>query len=250
MKFQVGQKVVFLREQGGGIIRAAEGNGKYRVEDNDGFIRFMHEYQLALLHGEREVPPSKTSEPYTEKGPSRSVSGSFVPGQKVVFLREQGGGVILSAEPKGMFRVEDNDGFRRLVHRTELGPVHGDHQEVTLPDMEIREKDLPTKKKPSPKLPPIIEKWHIDLHIEELVESHTGWGNAQILSCQMRAFEAFFNKARRNRIRLLIVIHGVGEGVLRHEVRTWLDKQGGVEYYDADYRKYGMGATCVELRYS
>ena len=48
----------------------------------------------------------------------------------------------------------------------------------------------------------------------------------------------------------LIIIHGVGEGVLKDEVRLFLSKKEGIEYFDADYREYGKGATAVELRYN
>ena len=44
-------------------------------------------------------------------------------------------------------------------------------------------------------------------------------------------------------------IHGVVEGVLKEEVRSELSKIEGVEYFDADFREYGKGATAVELTY-
>jgi dsDNA-specific endonuclease/ATPase MutS2 len=48
----------------------------------------------------------------------------------------------------------------------------------------------------------------------------------------------------------VILIHGVGEGILKEEVRTFLSKQEGVEYFDADFREYGKGATTAEIRYN
>ena len=43
---------------------------------------------------------------------------------------------------------------------------------------------------------------------------------------------------------------GVGEGVLKQEIRSYLDKQEGVEYFDADFREYGKGATTIEIHYN
>ena len=51
-------------------------------------------------------------------------------------------------------------------------------------------------------------------------------------------------------IQKIIVIHGVGEGVLKEEIRSYLSKQEGLEYYDADFREYGKGATAVEIHYN
>ncbi len=43
-------------------------------------------------------------------------------------------------------------------------------------------------------------------------------------------------------------IHGVGEGVLRYELHRLLKEyEGQLKFYDADYQKYGIGATAVHL---
>lgn len=172
----------------------------------------------------------------------------FHVGQRVVFLREQGGGQILSVETKGNYRVEDEDGFTRTVHFSELGPVLGDHYILPESVDEIARREKKTVRGQS-KPKQAQEVMEIDLHIEELVDSHAGWSNAEILSRQMITFQNAYLKTRRLRKRKLVVIHGVGEGVLRHEVRAWLDQQEGLKYYDADFREYGQGATLVELYY-
>jgi DNA-nicking Smr family endonuclease len=51
--------------------------------------------------------------------------------------------------------------------------------------------------------------------------------------------------AIRDGKRKLIVIHGVGEGILREEVRRMLQYYDGVQFHDADMRRYGTGATEV-----
>jgi len=172
----------------------------------------------------------------------------FHVGQRVVFLREQGGGQILSEETQGNYRVEDEDGFKRTMHFSELGPVLGEHYILPESAEEIARKEKsPVRGVSKPKqMPEVLE---VDLHIEELVDSHAGWSNAEILSRQMITFQNAYLKARRLRKRKLVVIHGVGEGVLRHEVRAWLDQQEGLKYSDADFREYGQGATLVELFY-
>ena len=45
----------------------------------------------------------------------------------------------------------------------------------------------------------------------------------------------------------MVFIHGVGEGVLKEELNTLLNRYNNVEYYDADFKTYGLGATEVRI---
>ena len=42
-------------------------------------------------------------------------------------------------------------------------------------------------------------------------------------------------------------IHGVGEGVLKEELHYLFNKYENVKHYDANYQKYGLGATEVYI---
>ena len=169
--------------------------------------------------------------------------------QRVVFLREPGGGRIISIDDKGFYLVEDDDGFTIRAHTSELAPVHGDEYDLSNVHDISKEKEInELSRKSLPKDEP--KCWEIDLHIEELVDSHANWSNAEILNRQMSALRDFYRKARNSRVKKVVVIHGVGEGVLRYEVRNWLNQQTGLHYEDADFREYGQGATLIEFFYS
>ena len=45
----------------------------------------------------------------------------------------------------------------------------------------------------------------------------------------------------------IVFIHGVGEGVLKEELGYLFRKYDNVKFYDADYQKYGLGATEVYI---
>jgi hypothetical protein len=182
---------------------------------------------------------------------------SFQPGEKVGFLYEKGGGMVKIVLPDNRYRVEDGDGFERDFRGDELVKIFG--EDYKLPDdavAQINEDDSITQEhftvrkesRTGSKRP--IDVWEIDLHIEALTDSNVWMSNAEILSIQLRELRTFYSKARSKHIRKLVVIHGVGEGVLKDEVRLFLTRQEGVNYYDADFREYGKGATAVDLFYN
>lgn len=49
----------------------------------------------------------------------------------------------------------------------------------------------------------------------------------------------------KNKGRKIVFIHGVGNGVLKNEIRKQLERKYKVYYQDASFREYGYGATMV-----
>jgi len=179
---------------------------------------------------------------------------SFSVGQKITFLHEKGGGIVREILGVGKFLVEDDDGFDRICLKNELAAVHGtDYKidEAAIAGINADE-TFSTAKKATliSQNSKGLDVWELDLHIEALTDSHSGWTNTDIVRKQLSELRSFVNRARSRRIRKLIIIHGVGTGVLKEEVREFLRNQEGVEFYDADYREYGKGATAVEIRYN
>lgn len=180
----------------------------------------------------------------------------YKPGQKIVFMSEPGGGVVQSVGD-GYVVVMDDSGFDQKCRLNEIAPVHGEEYHLNAEDIvainedesyatikhQVRKGMLTGKRKQ-------IDVWEIDLHIEEITESHSTLSNGEIVMKQMRELRTFVQRARSRRIRKLVIIHGVGLGVLKEEVRSFLDKQSSIDYFDADFREYGKGATAVEIFYS
>lgn len=181
----------------------------------------------------------------------------FKVGQKIVFLHEVGGGTVTKSLEDGRITVQDGDGFEHACFPNEIAAIHGEDYRINMEEIvalnddesyaTIRhqvKKGVLTGKRKS------VDVWEIDLHIEEITDTHRGLSNADILMKQMRELRTFYQRAKAKRIRKLVIIHGVGLGVLKEEVRLFLDRQEGIEFYDADYREYGKGATAVEIRFN
>jgi hypothetical protein len=93
------------------------------------------------------------------------------------------------------------------------------------------------------------EQIETDLHIHELIDNPAGLSNREILEIQMAKVEREMESAIRSRVKRIVFIHGVGQGVLKQEIAKLLkSKYPKYAYQDASFKEYGFGATMVILR--
>lgn len=178
-------------------------------------------------------------------------------GCKVRFLNEKGKGVITKKISEYKVLVENEEGFEveYFIKNLVEDKPSKDYKLYTIEnDINLREKYSDYNKqhknynyKKTNKIE-IQNEIEIDLHIEELIDSHKGMSNSEILNIQTIYFRKELNNAIAKKIKKLIVIHGVGEGVLKKEIRKILNKNyPKIKYNDAQYRKYGYGATEIHV---
>lgn len=112
-----------------------------------------------------------------------------------------------------------------------------------------QEKEIPKRKQKSGPKPKErhIPKFEVDLHIHQLTDSTKGMANFDMLNLQLDTARRQLEFAIKKRIPKMVFIHGVGEGVLRQELETLLSRYNNVQFYDADYKTYGLGATEVKI---
>ena len=191
----------------------------------------------------------------------------FEKGQRVKFLNDVGSAVVLRMEGE-LVVVEDEDGFERSVERRELiaalePEVEADKYGNTIPDiatllaqdvgekrMRELQKEFEVRYQNSQATSMARRDAHmeVDLHIHELVDDQRGLPDRAKLAIQMDHFDRMMDIAKREKLRRIVFIHGVGQGVLRHQIRTSLDQHHpDCTYRDGDPRKYGSGATEVWL---
>ncbi|AWL78248.1 Smr/MutS family protein [Capnocytophaga canimorsus] len=115
-------------------------------------------------------------------------------------------------------------------------------------EQEIRAKDTIKKiKKSSNKKEKRTPPMEVDLHIEQLTNSTIQMTNHDMLTLQIETARHKLEFAINNRIQRVVFIHGVGEGVLRSELEFLFGRYPNVTFYDAEYAKYGLGATEVYI---
>ena len=87
----------------------------------------------------------------------------------------------------------------------------------------------------------------VDLHVNQLMKSPKGMSKYDILTLQLDTAKRQLDFAIAKRIQKMVFIHGVGEGVLKVELEYLFGRYSNVKFYEANYRKYGLGATEVYI---
>ncbi len=127
-------------------------------------------------------------------------------------------------------------------------PVSADNMQILKEKLTLEEKPKDENKKAKTFLDKhkIDEKIaEVDLHIHNLIDDFTNYSNYDLINIQVDYFQRCIEQAIKDKLLKVIFIHGVGEGVLKDEIIKHLKKTEGIQYYDAPYSRYGMGATEV-----
>jgi len=186
----------------------------------------------------------------------------FRVGDKVSVLDDTIVGTIIRTNVRKSV-IEDADGFERIYVNSNL-VAYKESVDYKLTDEQV-EKQILSKINASISKGKVTlsskvtqtnynqDTLELDLHIEELVDDHSYMNNFDILQRQMQTCRMFIEKAIRLNAKKAVLIHGKGEGVLRNEIHTYLErlentKHIKIEYFEASYAVYGAGgATEVRL---
>ncbi|WP_108423494.1 Smr/MutS family protein [Flagellimonas amoyensis] len=175
--------------------------------------------------------------------------GIFKIGDKVEVLDEAISGTVQLVEGDRVTLLTD-EGFPMQYPAKDLVKTGRD---ISISNFEVaqvkQEKELPKRRKSTGTKPKERQapKMEVDLHIHHLVESTKGLSNFDMLNLQLEKAKGQLEFAMQKRIQKVVFIHGVGEGILKEELHWLFSKYENVKYYDADYQKYGLGATEVYI---
>lgn len=148
---------------------------------------------------------------------------------------ETGDGFILEFSSNELLKIDSNKPLT-----TELFATHSVKSVIS--EKEHTAKKNNPRTKPKERNQPAME---VDLHIHQLTDNNKRMSNHEMLTLQLDTARRQLEFAIRNRIQKIVFIHGVGEGVLKLELEYLFSRYENVKYYDADYQKYGLGATEV-----
>lgn len=179
---------------------------------------------------------------------------TFKLGDSVLVLDEDLSGIIKSIHGNSI-SIETEDGFllefkpHELVKNKSNKALKLDLFSHSNINSVISEKEHSTRKRQvkvrvKDRYQPTME---VDLHINQLVKSPKGMTNHDMLTLQLDTARRQLDFAIKKRIQKIVFIHGVGEGVLKLELDYLFGRYNNIKYYDANYQKYGLGATEVYI---
>jgi dsDNA-specific endonuclease/ATPase MutS2 len=174
----------------------------------------------------------------------------FNKGDKVSVLDDDINGIVIEVN-QDEITIETEDGFalkfnsKELIKIVDTSVLNSKTVSFNLNEIK-KQKEIPkprsfVKERVKGEIPPP----EFDLHIEKLAKNHRSMSNYDILTLQSDTAKRHIEFAIRNRIPKIVFIHGVGEGILKAELDFMLARYDNLVFYDADYQKYGVGATEV-----
>lgn len=166
-----------------------------------------------------------------------AINGKVVSVNGTQITIESEDGFLMHFESHELVRVETSQQLMDSVRKMNVEAIK---QEKTLPKPRSFVKE--PKEKRSAGVP------EFDLHIEKLVKNKRGMSNYDILTIQTETAKRHIEFAIKNRIPKIVFIHGVGEGVLKAELDFLLGRYDNLSFQDANYQKYGLGATEVYFK--
>ena len=169
-------------------------------------------------------------------------------GNKVAVLDDVLKGRVVKIEGENI-TVKTDDGMILTFLKSELVKIEKDQHELSK-FSDINHQLFKEKIASQPDKKSAFKKdkneviFEVDLHINQLVNSTRGMDNFDMLNLQLDTAKRKLEYAISKRIPKVVFIHGVGEGVLKSELVRLFQKYP-VRFYDASYKKYGLGATEV-----
>lgn len=237
----IGDKVRFLNDVGGGIVKSIKPGGVAMVEDEDGFdIPCLVDDLVVIETNEHNVDVHKFDKWHKNDKPTA---------QKVV--SKDGQTAPLSGKEylasKGPAENEDktDENLEARVVRLEMLVAKLTMRLERLEDAKAAKEKEKLQAKQQRKAQR-DEELVIDLHAHELLETTSGMSATDIKKHQIGIFTRIMQENLSVKGKKIIFIHGKGDGVLRKAIIDELNyKYKSCEYQDASFQQYGFGATMV-----
>jgi len=172
------------------------------------------------------------------------------PGDIVETIDDSLKGRVLSVK-NDIVKIETDEGFEieagigEIIKIANTDTIHVSNHEIfnALTEKKLSEKRTKLSSKREKVVPPM----EVDLHIRQLINSTKGMTNYDMLTVQLDTAKRQLEFAIKKRVQKVVFIHGVGEGVLKTELDYLFGRYDNITFYDADFKKYGFGATEVYI---
>lgn len=87
----------------------------------------------------------------------------------------------------------------------------------------------------------------LDLHFHNLVKNPSDYGSFERLFIQKEKLLKVMEFCRKNHLKRLEIVHGIGDGILQKLVWDTLESQTGIDFYNKEILHHQSGAVMVEF---
>lgn len=158
-------------------------------------------------------------------------------GDMVSVLDETTTGKIITLE-KNFALIEDAFGFE---HKIELSKIVSREPEIYIKsDIIVKEesrKNVSKRKSQNDRI--------LDLHFEKLTKNPGDYNSWERLQLQKETLLENLDYCRKNYIKRLNIIHGIGDGILQEMVYDTLSGYSRIEYEEGDFFFHSSGNVWV-----
>lgn len=232
-EINIGDKVRFLNDIGGGTVSGFQKGGIVLVEDEDGFEIPMRQEEVVVVNDDKQkktVAAPVAAPVVTPQPKPQNIIKPVVQPKPVVVEDEEE--ETLEAR---VLRLEMT--IKKLQRRIER------LEDAKALREKIKAEDIRQREEKRLQMDDVIE---IDLHASELLDTTAGMSAGDIKDYQMQTFRKVMDEHLKDKGRKIIFIHGNGEGVLRKAIMDELRRSyKKCEWQDASFQQYGFGATMV-----
>lgn len=175
-------------------------------------------------------------------------------GDVVQVLDDNLEGKVIGFKEDNRVIIETIDGFELTYYQKEVIKIASDAPKIEFGasiSKVLAEKEIPKKPgsvliKHSKKDPMVFE---VDLHLEKIITGRNqNLTNFDKLNIQLEEAKRAMDFAISKRYNRVILIHGVGDGVLKSELQYLLKRYENIVIQEASYGKYGLGAMEVYIK--
>lgn len=267
MEINIGDKVRFLNDVGGGKVSGFQKGGIVLVEDEDGFEIPVRESEVVVVDSPSvakpaaqttEVKPVIAQKPRKEKPVEPTEEDIRIAElqeyykkkvQKATANASVTKATTASVAPK-QEEPKEEESLEARVIRLEMTVRRLQMRLERLEDAKaLREKIKGEDIKRQEHIKTNDNIIEVDLHAHEVLETTAGMDAKAIKEYQLQTVRNTMNEYKNAKGRRIVFIHGNGEGVLRRAVIDILRREyPSCPYQDASFQQYGFGATMVTIR--
>jgi hypothetical protein len=138
-----------------------------------------------------------------------------------------------------------------VVFKDEYGFTYQYPKEKLVPKISEFYENIKIVKKAEPKKT-VSKKHHknqlvLDLHFENLVKNPHDYDSFERLFIQKEKLLEVISFCRKNNLKRLEIVHGIGDGILQRMVFDVLESQTSLDFYNKEILHHQSGAVMVEF---